>query len=149
MSLFANTLHRPAMRGGFSLLSAASLNSSIVKPSREACWSRNEPVPAAHSVFVAKSRTRTCPFSGSRSSRISFESSPPISITVRTSGVRAAVARLCAMISLMAGQPRISPASLPPEPVTATPRIASRGVRLSMSSSTRRIAWMGWPLVRT
>ncbi len=78
MSDFANTLHLPAIVGGFFDLRLSSLNSSIVSLSLSACWSRNEPVPAAHTEFMENSFT---PFSPSI---MSFESSPPSSIMVLT-----------------------------------------------------------------
>ncbi|MBA7682195.1 hypothetical protein ES703_90542 [subsurface metagenome] len=58
ISVFAKTEHRPAIRGTLALCSASCPNSfSISTPSRCACWSRKEPVPAAQTVFKAKSRT--------------------------------------------------------------------------------------------
>ncbi|KJJ83159.1 hypothetical protein OMAG_002969 [Candidatus Omnitrophus magneticus] len=83
MSDLANTLHLPAIRGGALDAAARSLNPSRVSLRRSACWSRNEPVPAAHTAFIEKS---FIPFFSS--SMISFESSPPISITVFTWGKR-------------------------------------------------------------
>ncbi len=87
MSDFAKTVHRPAIRAGSTDCSASSENSSsMAMPSRSACWSRNAPVPAAHNAFMAKSRSRSAPVAGSRSSDSSLLSCPPISITVRVSG---------------------------------------------------------------
>jgi hypothetical protein len=57
ISLLANTLHRPAMRGGFFDLSESSLNCSMLILSLSACWSRNDPVPAAQTEFMEKSST--------------------------------------------------------------------------------------------
>ncbi len=85
MSLLAKTEQRPAMRGGCSLRRARRLNSSMLTRSREACNSRNDPVPAAHMLLRAKSTTRGLP-SGPGSRRMSLEASPPISMIVRTWG---------------------------------------------------------------
>jgi hypothetical protein len=41
------------MVDGFFDFNANLVNSSIVRPNLEACWSRKEPVPAAHSSFIA------------------------------------------------------------------------------------------------
>ena len=60
---------------------ARSPNCSTGTPSLVDWWSRNEPVPAAQTVFMAKSVTMP-----SRSS-MSLESWPPISSTVRTPGM--------------------------------------------------------------
>jgi len=87
MSLFANTLQRPAIRGGFSDFIASSPNSfSMEIPMRLACWSRKEPVPAAHILLRVKSERRLVFSASSSCIKISLESSPPISITVFTSG---------------------------------------------------------------
>ena len=81
MSDFANTLHRPAILGGFFDCRARLLNSSMVSRNRSACWSRKEPVPAAQTEFIEKS------FIARPSSprTISLESSPPISMIAETS----------------------------------------------------------------
>ena len=56
MSDFANTVQRPATRAGLVDRSARSGKSvSMDKPSRSACWSRKEPVPAAQTEFIEKS----------------------------------------------------------------------------------------------
>ena len=86
MSLFANTLQRPAIRGGSFDFSESSPNSfSMEIPMRFACWSRKEPVPAAQRVFSWKSDNLEALLSSS-SMNISLESSPPISKIVLTSG---------------------------------------------------------------
>ena len=49
MSLLANTEQRPAMRAAQLAVDTTSPTSSTEYCMRSACWSRNEPVPAAHS----------------------------------------------------------------------------------------------------
>jgi len=114
MSDFANTLHLPAILGGFFDFSASSLNSSIVSLSLSACWSRKEPVPAAQTEFMEKSLTER-PFSPKS---MSFESSPPISIIVLIWGKSLCVEYAWATISLTGSIPRIEAINLPAEPVT-------------------------------
>ena len=80
MSDSAKTEQRPAIWAPSFASSASPPNSSTGISSLAAWWSRNEPVPAAQTVFMAKSVTTP-----SRS-RMSLESCPPISITVRTPG---------------------------------------------------------------
>ncbi|GBE01406.1 hypothetical protein BMS3Abin08_00835 [bacterium BMS3Abin08] len=86
MSDFAKTLHLPATLGGFSDFMAISANSSTLNLNLSACWSRNDPVPAAQTEFNEKSLT------DSPSVIISLESSPPISKIVLTSGLNRFVA---------------------------------------------------------
>ena len=88
MSDFAKTVHRPAILGVFFDLRAISANSSIVNPSLDACWSRKEPVPAAHRVFMEKSFIRRRLRAPSISNMMNLESSPPISTTLPTWGRR-------------------------------------------------------------
>src|ERR1039458_1256652 len=49
MSLLANTLQRPAIRAAHPAPHTSSPTSSTEYCMRSACWSRNDPVPAAHS----------------------------------------------------------------------------------------------------
>jgi len=81
-----------------------------------ACSSRNEPVPAAHAVFISKSVMIPL------SILIYFEACPPISKIVSTSGFICAAARPCAVISfLIVAAPIISAIKYLPEPVTPAP----------------------------
>ncbi len=150
MSVLANTLHRPAIRGGFSDFRDSSPNSfSMETPSRVACWSKKEPVPAAHIVFMEKSATFICFVVSSCSMSISFESSPPISIIVLASGCRVVAALLCATTSLTKAIFINSDTIFPPVPVIAIPSISSIWVRLNISFKTRRNISTVWPCVRT
>jgi len=149
MSDLAKTEHLPAMRGGRCDRRARSPNSrSIDRPSRLACWSRNDPVPAAQTVFIEKSSMMPRSEDGSSRTRMSLESSPPISMIVRAPGQRRAAARACAMISFTNSAPRISQASLPPEPVAATARIRWSGCAARSSRSIPSITESGWPRCR-
>jgi len=149
MSLLAKTEQRPAMRGTWTLRMAISPHSSSIEtPRRDACWSRNEPVPAAHSVFMAKSRIRRRPVIGSSSSRISFESSPPISMIVRTSGCSAPVALACATTSLTGLILYSSPRTAVPAPAKATPSISDGDTSANRSSSAASAVSSGLPRVR-
>ena len=122
MSLFANTLQRPAIRGGSTDRRAISPNSfSIATPILLACWSRNEPVPAAQMLFISKSTSPVRPVEVSFSRIMSFESSPPISITLFASGYSSHDEVAWAMISFTKTPPRSSVASFPPVPVIAIP----------------------------
>jgi len=85
MSLLAKTLQRPATAGGTFDLRAMAPNSSIVRLSRVACWSRKEPVPAAQAVFMEKSSILVPPPS-SCPRTMSLASSPPISMMVLAPG---------------------------------------------------------------
>ena len=53
MSDLANTEQRPAMRAAQLAVHAAGPTSSTVYSRREACWSMNDPVPAAQSPLVS------------------------------------------------------------------------------------------------
>ena len=73
------TVHRSPIRTGAFEERAISANSPLIRiPSRSACSSRNDPVPAAHASFIAKSVTT--PFSRP----MNLESCPPISKIVST-----------------------------------------------------------------
>ena len=119
ISLLAKTLQRPATRGGCSDFKAVSPKSSMETPMRDACWSRKEPVPAAHAPLSAKSATLGRAFPSSFLSTMSFESSPPISKIDFTSGWKCVVPAACAVISLTKGIPSRLAISCPPVPVAA------------------------------
>jgi len=70
MSLLANTLHLPAILGG-SWIWGTSLQtpSRWETPILLACWSRNDPVPAAHILFISKSTSLDSPVEGSSSEK--------------------------------------------------------------------------------
>ena len=53
MSLLANTEHLPAIRAALPARATISPMSSTATRMRLACWSMNEPVPAAHSPLVS------------------------------------------------------------------------------------------------
>ncbi len=147
MSLFANTLHLPATLGGFGDFSASLPNSSIVRLSRVACWSRKEPVPAAHTEFIWKSSILIFLASPSGDSSISFASSPPISITVLTSGWKYSAAFAWAMTSFVKLAPIREAMSFPPEPVAATAFILWRGNLVVISDRIAMAVSCGWPFV--
>jgi len=104
---------------GASLVKANAANSlSILMPSRWACSSRNEPVPAAQAWFIVKSTTT--PFS----SDMYLLSWPPISNIVSTFGLTIAAPIAWAVISFMTiSAPIKSPVRYLPEPVVAAPNI--------------------------
>ena len=147
MSDFAKTLHLPAILGGFWDFKAALLNSSMVNPSLDACWSRNEPVPAAQTPFIAKSAISIFLVASLNFNKRSFESSPPISIAVLTSGWKRSIALACAMTSLIKLPPISSLTFLPAEPVTPTLSILSAGILVTTSERTSITVFKGWPLV--
>ena len=102
MSDLAKTVQRPATRAGWREARARRANSpSMRMPRRSACWSRNEPVPAAHSAFMAKSPSAIWPEASSHSTERNLESCPPISMTVRASGWRTPTARVWVTSSLL------------------------------------------------
>ncbi len=53
MSLLANTEHRPAIRAELAARATISPISSTASLIRFACWSMNEPVPAAQSPLLS------------------------------------------------------------------------------------------------
>ena len=114
-----NTVHLSPRHEGHCDLNAMSLNSSFIDmPSFSACSSRNEPVPAAHALFISKS-TMILSFI-----EMYFESCPPISKIVSTSGSISTAARACAVISFFTiSAPTKSAIIYRPEPVVPTPRI--------------------------
>jgi len=146
MSDFANTVHRPAILGGLTDFKAISLNSSMVKHSLDACWSRKEPVPAAHRAFMEKSFIRSFLFVRSSSNMMSLESSPPMSIMLRTWGYRWVNPLDNATISFMNDAPIRREISFAPVPVTATESISNSFNRFSRADSVTSI---GLPLWRT
>ncbi len=88
------TVHRSPKRPGLSASRASAPNSSSMRmPSFSACSSRNEPVPAAQTLFISKSTTAP------RFRLMYLESWPPISKIVSTSGSRWTAAVACAVIS--------------------------------------------------
>ena len=118
-----NTVQRSPNLHGDSAWNARSSNSCLMlMPSRSACSSRNDPVPAAQALFISKSTTAP-------SRRlIYFESCPPISKIVSTVGSMAAAAVAWAVISfLTTSAPIMSPVRYLPEPVVPAPRILTRG----------------------
>ena len=143
----ANTEQRPARRGGFSLFRAMRENSSMLSRKRWDCWSRNDPVPAAHMVFMAKSSmTRPPPSAGE--TRIILASSPPMSMMVRAWGQKTATPRARATISFTTAPSRSGARLKAPVPVSAKPENSSRGYRANISSSTPSATLRGLPLVR-
>ena len=120
----ANTEHRPAILTGLSHFRASAPKSSMGMPSLAAWWSKKEPVPAAQTVFMAKSTTIP-----SRSIII-LESCPPISIMVFTSGIMLEAAIAWAVISfLTTSAPTTTDATSRPLPVTPTPQISTPSAR--------------------
>ena len=112
----AKTPQRPAIRAGFSDFKAVAPNSSIGTFNLCAWWSRKLPVPAAQTVFIAKSVTIP-----SRKIIILL-SCPPISKIVCTFGILVLAATACAVISfLTTSAPTNAPAKFRPEPVVPTP----------------------------
>ena len=109
---------------------------------RAACWSRKEPVPAAHIPFMEKSDSRACP---SPESMISLESSPPISMIDRAWGYRAMTEADCAMTSLTNAPPSASAARAPPVPVKAAKAISPTAVRARRPASTSASRSKGCP----
>src|SRR5690554_6456916 len=91
----AKTAHRPAILTGLVDFRDKEPKSSIAIPSLEACLSRKEPVPAAHTVFMAKSDTT--PFLSS----IILLSWPPICNIVEASGIKFRTAVPWAVISFL------------------------------------------------
>ncbi len=125
------TVQRSPNLQGDEAQSALLSNSCLIRmPSRSACSSRNEPVPAAQALFISKSTTAP-------SLRLmNFESCPPISKIVSTNGSMAAAAVACAVISfLTTSAPIISPVRYRPEPVVPAPRIVTREPTSSPTSA--------------
>ena len=138
MSDLAKTVQRPATRAGRSACIAMSANSSSIEmPSRSACWSRNAPVPAAQSMFMAKSTSSIRPFVSSHETDRNLLSWPPISMIVFASGWNSPAARVCATSSFTWRPPISSAIGPPPEPVMPTPR---SGLPSSPDSSERAAA---------
>ena len=113
-------------------------------PRRAACSSTKLPVPAAHTLFIWKSAT--CP----AASPMYFESWPPISNTVSTSGSAAAAARACAVISSRtASAPIRLPIMVRPLPVTPAATTCARlPTRWASEARPSRTACLGLPRVR-
>ena len=115
------TVHRVPRSVGFLESKASLLNSSIIVSNLVACSWRNEPVPAAHTLFISKSTTD--PFL----TEMYFESCPPISNMVSTLLSISMVALACAVISLITmSAPTKSPTKYRPLPVTPTPATSRR-----------------------
>ncbi len=149
ISLFAKTEHRPAIRGTVRLCNASSPNSpSISIPSRWACWSRNEPVPAAHTVFRAKSRTLLLP--SCLLIKISLLSWPPISIIVACSksGYNLPMAAACAGTSLTNVMPAKEAKNLPAVPVAAKSSKSDSPFLSKTNANWSRTVSIGRPIVR-
>ncbi len=87
-SLCMNTVHwQPRSAGAVDAAARRENSSTIATPKCSACSSRNDPVPAAQILFITKSSM--CP---SRT-WMYFESCPPISKIVSTSGAISTAAR--------------------------------------------------------
>ena len=146
MSDLAKTVQRPAIRAGLREARASAANSpSMRMPSRSACWSRNEPVPAAQRAFMAKSTSTIWPLVASHSTERNLLSWPPISITVRASGWKSPTARVCVTSSFAWMPPTRSATAPPPEPVrpAATTR-APWNCPSRRRLAARRVS-RGWP----
>ncbi len=144
MSLSIKTVHRSPIDVGAAHPSASSLNSPFMDmPILSACSSRNEPVPAAQTLFISKSTTT--PFFNA----IYFESWPPISNIVSTVGSMTAAAVAWAVISFrIISAPTKSPIRYLPEPVVPTPITSTLAPHSSpISSSPSLTASMGLPAV--
>ena len=136
-----NTVQRSPRRMGADEPSASSANSpTMLMPSFSACSSRNEPVPAAHASFMAKSTTMpSCRL-------MNLLSWPPISKIVShclpiLRPMKSAPVLWAVISSVMMSAPVSSPMSSRPEPVVPTP---SRLMRAPIS------AWMSAsPLLTT
>src|SRR5512147_2146834 len=72
--------HSPNLQGDPAQKARLSNSCLILMPSRSACSSKNEPVPAAQALFISKSTT--APFAR----LMNLESCPPISKMVSTEG---------------------------------------------------------------
>ncbi len=147
MSLLAKTEHLPATLGGCSLFKARWPKASMVRPILKACWSRNEPVPAAHTEFIWKSAMRSFPSSPSGAMKMSLASWPPISIMVLASGWKTSVAFAWAMTSFVKAAPMRGAISFPPEPVAATSFMFSFPYLWIISERMERDVSSGSPLV--
>ena len=143
MSVLAKTEHLPAMRGGRFERRANSPNSSMAIPSRLACWSRKDPVPAAQREFIEKSFKIRTPEESSLK-RISLESWPPISIRVFISLRKFWAARCAAVTSFMNSFFNTDDRTLLPLPVKVTAEISEDGICLKISRRIKR----GRPLWR-
>ena len=138
------TVQRSPRHDGAGARWASAANSSRIEiPSRSACSSRKDPVPAAHALFIAKSTTTP------RSIRMNLLSCPPISITVSTSGSIATAARAWAVISLRTvSAPTNWPTRWRPEPVAPAPRTSTRApISCPIWASASRTASSGFPAV--
>ena len=112
------TVHLSPRLTGLSPESAISPHFSISIPIFFDCSSINDPVPAAHILFMAKSTTT--PFLR----LINFESCPPISKIVSTSLLIFKAPCAWAVISFkMTSAPNFFPIKYLPEPVTPTPLV--------------------------
>ena len=137
-------MHLSPRDEGFSDLKARQLNSSFIDMSSfSACSSKKEPVPAAHALFISKS-TIIPSFK-----EIYFESCPPISKIVSTSGSISTAACACAVISFFTmSAPTKSAIMYLPEPVVPTPAICTLSpISCPTSSSPFLTASMGFPAV--
>ncbi|OPZ23968.1 MAG: hypothetical protein BWZ01_03010 [Deltaproteobacteria bacterium ADurb.BinA179] len=118
MSRSMNTVHR-SLDSGEGMPSVLCEYSSRGQFIRFACSSRKLPVPAAQTVFMTEKVTRPL------FRVVNFESCPPISMIVSTSGFSAAAAFAWADISsTTVSAPMIFPISFLPEPVVPEPRTA-------------------------
>ena len=133
------TRQRSPNRIGSRDANANCANSPLIAtPNFSACSSKNEPVPAAQASFMVKSTTTPSRI------RMNFESCPPISKIVSTSGIpiwrQTCVAPvLCAVISsFTVSAPVSSPISSLPDPVVPTPRMLTRAPSPSSSRTVPR-----------
>ena len=95
-SLCMNTVHwQPRSAGAADAAARRENSSTIATPRWSACSSRNDPVPAAQILFITKSSMRP-----SRT-WMYFESCPPISKIVSTSGAISTAARSWQVISFL------------------------------------------------
>ncbi|GBE36378.1 hypothetical protein BMS3Bbin07_00525 [bacterium BMS3Bbin07] len=139
-----NTVHLSPSLQGLVDEKAQSANSPLMEIlSFSACSSRNEPVPAAHALFISKSTIMP-----SRRD-IYFESCPPISKIVSTSGSIKTAAVACAVISFFTiSAPTKSAIMYLPEPVVPTPHIStSSPTSFPTSSRPCLTASIGLPAV--
>ena len=139
-----NTVHlSPSVQGLFDL-NAMLLNSfSTDISSFSACSSRKDPVPAAQALFISKSTIIPSLI------EIYFESCPPISNIVSTSGSILTAASAWAVISFFTiSAPTKSAIIYLPEPVVPTPQISTlSAISLPTSSSPLFTASIGLPAV--
>jgi len=136
-----------SLESGDCLPSALVAYAARLHPSLYACSSMKLPVPAAHTLFICEKIT--LPFF----IMVNFESCPPISIIVSTSGCNVHAAFACAVISSRIQSAPISvPINFRPEPVVAAPLtlmlIPCLDAYTSHASKIDCTASSGFPAVR-